>query len=267
MVLSMNDELELTQHRFAAMLLAEEISVPDPLFVGDTELLAERAGIYRGNLHAIWSNSLRNAFPVIEQLVGSEFFEQLAILYGQEFPSSSGDLNLFGQYFSDFLRKESSVKAYPYFSAVAQLEWQVHRAYYSADAENLDMQHFLSTCGPAATEFALRLHPAASLFQSDCAAVQVYAAHLDQALDAEESSIEFVLEAASFALVTRPDWIVKLTAITQAEFVVLSLLQQGQTLAAALDAGLDLDKNFDVAATLTKFFAAGAFSDFYKADM
>jgi hypothetical protein len=258
----MSKDLELTQIDFAAMLLAPETSIPTRMFSTADDVLRDRVGIYRGNLHAIWCNSLRSAYPVIEQLVGSDFFEQLAILYGRRYPSVSGDLNEFGQYFPSFLQRESSVQAYPYFSEVAQLEWQVHRAYYCADDEVLDLHDFLRLCGPTVTAFGLKLHPAAFLFQSVGAAVQIYLAH--QTSDTKLEELDVSSTIPSFALVTRRDWRVSTSEITHAEFVALSALDQGRPLADALELALDLDHQFDVALVLSKWFELGAFSHFYE---
>lgn len=260
----MSKFLEVTQTRFAAMLLAEQLDVPSTLFVGDGELLTERARIYRGNLQAIWSNSLRNAYPVIDQLVGSHFFDQLAILYGQQFPSLAGDLNQFGQHFPEFLEQEPSVKAFPYFSSVAQLEWLVHQAYYCADAEIISLAEFLNTCGQSASEFSLRFHPAASLFHVNDAAVQIYLAHMDASIEAPGIQFQITTEQASFALVSRAEWKVDVLALTHTEYVALSSLNQGCKLEAALDAALAIDAEFDIATALSKWFSAGAFSSFYQ---
>lgn len=259
----MSNFLESTQTRFAAMLLAEQLDVPSTLFAGDVELLTERIRIYRGNLQAIWSNSLRNAYPVIDRLVGSHFFDQLAILYGQQFPSLAGDLNQFGQHFPKFLEHEPSVKAFPYFSPVAQLEWLVHQAYYCADSEILSLVNFLNACGQSASEFGLRFHPAASLFHANDAAVQIYLAHMDASIDASEMQFQITMEQASFALVSRVEWKVEVLALTHAEFLALSSLNQGSMLETALDAALVIDAEFDIATALSKWFSAGAFSSFH----
>lgn len=263
----MSKFLESTQTCFAAMLLAEQLDVPSTLFAGDVELLTERIRIYRGNLQAIWSNSLRNAYPVIDRLVGSHFFDQLAILYGQQFPSLTGDLNQFGQHFPEFLEQEPSVKAFPYFASVAQLEWLVHQAYYCADAEILCLANFLNTCGQSASEFGLRFHPAASLFRANDAAVQIYLAHMDGSIDMSEVQLQITMEQISFALISRAEWEVEVLTLTHAEFVALSSLSQGSMLEAALDAALAIDAKFDIAAALSKWFSAGAFSSFYQHSM
>lgn len=247
---------QASQEALAALLLDRKSPIPVDFFSGDLALISERLRVYRGNLHALWSNALHNAFPVIHQLVGAEFFDQLSILYGQQFPSQSGDLNVFGQHFADFLQGEVSVQAYPYFSSVAALEWQQHRAYYAADADAFDLASFLSVAGEDATSYALICHPAFALFQANFAAVQICFAHQNEA----KQVINMTVDEPSYALVSRKDWRVQLTQLSEAEFVSLRALRDGESLGVALEMAMDLDPGFDVASILQRWFELGIFT-------
>jgi hypothetical protein len=247
---------QVAQETFAALLLDRKCPIPADFFSGEPALISERIRIYRGNLHALWSSALRNAFPVIHELVGEEFFDQLSILYGQQFPSQSGDLNVFGQHFADFLQEEVSVQAYPYFSSVAALEWQQHCAYYAADADAFDLASFLSIAGQDATSYALICHPAFALFNANFAAVQICLAHQNEA----KETISFALDISSYAVVSRKDWRVQLTQLSDAEFVSLRALRDGESLGVALESAMELDPEFEVASTLQQWFALGIFT-------
>lgn len=246
---------QAAQEKFAALLLDRKQAIPTGFFSGDPVLTLERLRIYRGNLHALWSNALRNAFPVMHQLVGDEFFDQLSILYGQQFPSQSGDLNVFGQHFADFLQTEVSVQAYPYFSSVAALEWLQHCAYYAADADAFNLASFLSVAGEDATSYALICHPAFALFQANFAAVQICLAHQNEA----KQAINVALDISSYAAVSRKDWRVQLTQLSEAEFVSLQALRDGESLGVALEIAMELDPGFEVASILQQWFELGIF--------
>lgn len=258
----MQADLESLQARVAALLSTREKSATPPIFSTKSDLLDERIAIYRANLQAIWANTLRNAYPVIDQLVGADFFAQLAILYSEQFPSQSGDLHEFGAHFSDFLKDEKSVENFPYFADVAALEWKIHRSYYAADAEVISLNDFLTKAGESASECTLQFHPAASLFGADVAAVQVYLAHQQT----EVQPLEVDLQTSSFALVSRDVWRHQVIELNQAQFTALHALHQGYSLGDALDAAMNIDPNFSVPEALQSWFELGIFTQFVYRD-
>src|SRR5579864_5012849 len=54
---------------------------------------AARLSIYRNNLHEGFRKTLALEFPVIERLVGEDYFRQLALSFLAEHPSRFGDLH------------------------------------------------------------------------------------------------------------------------------------------------------------------------------
>jgi len=130
--------LEVLQADFAAALLdgdAAPALLPSLHDRGERTL--GRLALYRGNVHAAWDKALGNAFPVVRALVGDEFFAALGRAYARAYPSSSGDLNMFGGCFAPFVGSFEHARSLPYLSDVATLEWAVHCAHYAADANAL----------------------------------------------------------------------------------------------------------------------------------
>jgi hypothetical protein len=124
--------LARTQQLFAQALLTQgDASAALALFREPPAVAAERLAVYRANVRAGRLAALKAAFPVVQQLVGDEFFEALARAHAQAQGSTSGDLNRFGQHFARFLRGFEPVQRQPelaYLPDVAQLEWAVHQA-------------------------------------------------------------------------------------------------------------------------------------------
>ena len=52
--------------------------------------------VYRNNVRTCLGRALADAYPVVERLVGEEFFRHTAYRYIAQHPSRSGDLNAFG---------------------------------------------------------------------------------------------------------------------------------------------------------------------------
>lgn len=254
------------QQRFAAALLSiNAVGEATPLLkvkaLGasqstEAELAQNRLAFYRGNLTAIWKQTLANAYPVLLQLVGDEFFEQLARAYGRAHPSQSGNLNFFGANFSQFVANNEHCADYPYFADVIALEWLVHQTYYAKDVEPVSLVSVLTQVGEQLSESKLQWSSTAHLFQSPWDAVSIWLAHQPGADD----SIEINLEQPSFGIVTRPDWRVQLTPLTQAEFIALQALAESATVGAALEMAVEADPHFNIPEQLSKWFDAGIFS-------
>lgn len=227
--------------RFAEGLLEPNLA-PTELFRGNPQRNAARFGLYRGNLTANWEKALGNAYPVLKQLVGDEFFRALARDHGRQVASTSGDLNLWGAGLPDFLEDFEPTRPYPYFPDMARLEWAVHRAYYAADARPLTP----ADLSPQALESSpFRLRPGHALLASPWAVAALWQAHQDPpgAPPAE-------LARPSRALVFRPDWRVMVREPGLGEWSALAVLQAGAPLAAALEGGFDADPDFDPGAAL-----------------
>jgi uncharacterized protein (UPF0276 family) len=219
------------------------------------EAVAQRLGIYRGNLSANWEKGLSAAFPVVQQLVGEAFFSALARAYGKACPSPDPDLNLFGARFAQFLGGFEHVAQFPYLPDMARLEWALHLSYYAPDVQALDLAD-LAGLPPAAVEsMRLQLRPASSLLRSDWAVAQLWLAH-------QPGGPAFPLQMAgeSRALIVRPQWQPQLVELPAAAFAALSACGRGETLGAALGAAFAVDEDFDVATQLRQWLALGLFA-------
>lgn len=241
------------QSAFAAGLFAPDLSELDfesVGFSGPPEQGMRRFARYRGNLAATWEKTMAAAFPVLQALVGEEFFAALARQYGHEYPSDSGDLNQFGSRFAQFLRGFPHVAQYPYFPDVATLEWALQRAYYAADGGNgLSAAQMASWSPDQLEQSCFALQPAACLMQSGFAVVKIWQAHQAQ------SEVEFPekLDEPCHALVWRPHWKPQVEALTPAAHAALSSLAAGLSFGVALDAAFELDEDFDVATHLQQW--------------
>ena len=243
-VTSPQDEiLARSQHQMAAALFdraAEAGAIG--LFNGDAQRVSQRLALYRGNLVATGDKALAAAYPVLQALVGEEFFSALARAFGKQQPSTSGDLNQYGEGFADFLSGFAHVAEYPYFPDMARCEWAIHRAHYAATATPFDPAPLATWTPDQFDQAHCRLHPATQLLASRWAIAELWLAHQPDSATAFPD----VLEVPCFALVVRPQWRVSLLPISQAAHAALDLLQQGATLGAAVDAALSIDAGFDL---------------------
>lgn len=250
--------LSAIQQQFADALLFPDQSTR-PLFKSSPEQAQERLGIYRGNVSAIWTQALQNTYPVLYQLVGAEFFEQMAKAYGRAHPSTSGDLNEFGSQLAIFLADPITgigiINDYPYFPDVANLEWHVHTAYYAANTAPLGLAEVIEKTGEHFGQTRLRLHPACRLITSEWACATIWQAHQPNT----DVAYPEQLEVKNYCLVNRQHWSVEVHALGIASYLGLLALSQGKSIGSALEQAMEHDPDFQIADQLQQWFNWGIF--------
>ena len=152
--------LEL-QRDFARGLLAADDPGATPWILGDAVTAADRAAVHRNTFVGVIVAAMRITYPVVERLVGAEFFEAAAQLFLQDHPPRSAYLNAYGAEFAAFLAAFPPAAALGYLPDVARLEWAVAGAATAEDAPPLDPAA-LASLPPEELE-ALRLVPHPSL--------------------------------------------------------------------------------------------------------
>jgi uncharacterized protein (UPF0276 family) len=238
-----------TQQQFSRALYdRDEEPAALRLFAGDQSLAEQRFALYRGNLIGSWNKIMASVYPVLQQLVGEEFFEGLVRVYGKACPSQSGDLNEYGGSFAEFLQGFDHVADYPYFPDVARLEWAVHRAYYAEPADVFDASRLAALAPEDFDRARIRLHPACALVASRWAIADIWLAHQPDATFALPSDVG----TDAYAITARPHWKAEVVRLDAAGFAVMSALRDGDTLGAAVDAALEIDEAFDLGAFLQR---------------
>lgn len=252
--MSGHEALLATQQQFAAALLAP--SVPQSASVlaeFKGAATARRFALYRGQLRATWANTLSQAYPVLRELVGEDFFAGLARDYGLAHPSNSGDLNCFGARFALFLDGFAAAAEYPYLPDMARLEWALHRAHFAPAAQVAQAADWASLTPELLQASHATLHPACCLLRSDWAVAALWQAHQADAA----SGFPADMREPSYYLVTRPAWKAQMLPLSRAAYAALAALQGGGDFGRALDAAFDLDDNFDFGGQLRAWLAHG----------
>ena len=123
------------QRDFAATLFAGDDAAP-PFATIPADRAAERIAVYRRALFANYRNALAATYPVVQRLVGAPFFNAAVDAFVAEHPSTSGDLNIYGDTFGAFLAAYAPAADFPYLADVAALEWAQDEANRAADGES-----------------------------------------------------------------------------------------------------------------------------------
>jgi hypothetical protein len=237
-------ELAALQRGFGAAIASlDEAREVAPVFRGSRQAALERLAVYRGNVVGACTKALAGAYPIVAKIVGESFFEGMAREYLRRFPSTSGDLNEFGDSLAQFVAHFAHTQDLPYLPDVARMEWLAHRAYYAADAAE----------GPGP-----RLAPACALLTSRWPLARIWEVHQDD----YQGEFSVDLDAGpEQILVYRPRFRVLVGAISAGGYRFLERLRAGAPPAAALDAALVAEPGFDLGAALAAWVEAGVIVD------
>ena len=213
------------------------------------EAVEHRLSLYRGNQFATWERTLAGAYPVLQMLVGDEFFGGLSREFGIAVPSGNADLNEFGAGFADFLAGFPHVHEYPYFPDMARLEWALHRAHYAESSDAVAPSAVMALPPERLSRARFRLHPACALFASQWAVVQVWLAHQS------DHDLEFPssIHQESHALVLRPGWWAQVVPLAPSSHAALAKLATGGDFGSAVRAASEMDEAFDADGELQRW--------------
>ena len=241
-----------TQIALAAALLDPERAVPAAVTAHTARVPARRFAVYRNNVTASLINALRARFPVIEKLVGEEFFAAMAAVFVRTQPPRSPILSVYGDEFPGFIDGFPPMAELAYAGDVARLEAARTRAYHAADAAPLDAGTLATLDAAAVPDLSFKLHPSLQLVRSRHAIVSIWAMNSgERPLQAIET------DAAEDALVARPALTVSVRSLPPGGAAFLAALAGRATLAQAAQAALADCADFDLTANLAGLFASG----------
>lgn len=219
---------------------------------------AARLAVYRNNVVSSLIDALAETFPVVQALVGVDFFRAMASVFVRRSPPRSRVLAHYGEGFAVFVEGFEPAASVPYLADVARLEMARVRAYHAADADPVEaeaVQRALA-CGDRLGQVCLSPHPSVSIVDSRYAVVSLWAAH--QA-DGDLAAVDPDVPESALVLRSRLDVIVLRIPRGAARFI--AALLDGLALAPAVAAVDDAADDFDLAQTLPLLLAHGALTD------
>lgn len=185
--------------------------------------------VYRNTVIHGAVEALRANYPVIEQIVGTEMFEAVAVDFASECPPRNPVLALYGARFAEWLHLQGWIADLPYLADVARVERLHVECLMAADAEPLTLDEARSRRD---AREKLPLHPSVRFNWLSTPAMSIWLAH-QRAVDAE-----IVPEwRAEGALFVRPSpFVVHTQCIGAAAHRILSGLRIGEPTDVAIGA-------------------------------
>lgn len=247
------------QCQFRDALLNEEINMIAPHIRNGALSVKARIGIYRNNVFTNLREALRTLYPVINQLVGEDFFNYAADEFIRRYPSPAGDLNQFGKHFAVFLTEFDPVAELIYLPDVAQLEWYAHQCYHAAAHSSLDLERLATIPPDMYDHLQFDFNPACRLMTS------VYPVHriwqVNQANYSGDPSVDLT-DGGVHLLIQRHQDLIELQTLEAAEWTLLTELAARANFATASQKAMQLEPDLDLGRILAKFVMQSTLVDF-----
>jgi hypothetical protein len=243
------------QRTFRAAVLGSEDGPLAAAVAAPQGTPSTRIDVYRNTVQASLIDVLAAAFPIVQRIVGGDYFTMLARAFATSQPPRAAHLSTYGGGFPSFIASRAGDHRLPYLADVARLEWARGESYFAADADLLDPATLVAA-GAAIGERRFVLHPAARLVRSVFPIVTIWTANQPE----NEDISEIDMTTAEVALVSRPAMTVTTRQISDSDGVFVEQLAAGTTFSGAAEAALARDPSYDLQGALALHLRHGTFA-------
>jgi hypothetical protein len=208
--------------------------------------------VHRNNVVVGLVKTLQARFPVVEKLVGEEFFAAMARIFAAKMPPRTPILTTYGAEFADFIATFEPARELGYLADVARLEAARTRVYHAADAEALDPSRFAALDPDGVSEIRVSLHPSAEIVRSPHPIVTIWAMNSGMK---ELAPIEDW--RSEDALAVRPHLDVEVHLLPFGGGAFLLALGSGLTIGEAAETAFADHPEFDLSRNLAELISSG----------
>ena len=256
-------QLSKAQKKFKDTMLgpADQIEQQDDAFLSLFETYkaptTERLKIYHNNVVGSLTEALRATFPITEQLVGTNFFKSMARAFIFEHPPEGACLHHYGKGFDSFVKTYAPAQSVPYLADIACLELAQNNAYYACDDLPLTGNAFSKIPAEELPTVTLNLRQSASLISSKYPLLEIRDFCLDEDKTPKPNLDE---EHHTKLLIHRQNLEVTFTPLCDDEYLLLKILDEGNSLGKSVEQTVDAYSDFDFPAFLQKHISLETFS-------
>lgn len=240
-----------SQTDFAAALIDRALPVPGGVTSWTQPLPAKRFGVYRNNVSGALVEALAVRYPVVQRLVGVEFFRAMARDYALRNLPRSPVLIYYGADFPDFIAGFEPARPLAYLADVARLDSAHWESYHAQDSTPVPQGAFASLDPAALANVAFEFLPSVRILSSSHPIVAIWRTNTE---DAKVQPVD--MATAEDALVARPEMAVEVRTLPAGAAVFLSALHDGKSLGEAAGAALNAAAGFNLSQNLAGLIAA-----------
>jgi len=138
------------QAAFADALLARDVDCPPGLRTWNGSDPGRRFAVYRNNVIVGLVDALADTYPVVQAMVGDDFFRAMAREFVRSQPPTSPVLAGYGAGFAAFIEGFAPAAGLPCLADLARLEWLRVEVYHAADVAPLRVEEIAPRLAPGA---------------------------------------------------------------------------------------------------------------------
>ena len=257
--------LKQLQRNFINDCLTEKLTDENCLMAKDIDTASISAqglmGIYRHSAIANITQALALTYPVMNKLVGSDFFQatcrQFIFLHWPQ----SGNMDDYGEEFPHFLSKFKHTKSLVYLSDVARLEWAFHQSTLANDAGITDWSSLAQTEDILQLQFTLA--PSVKLIHSIFTIDKIWQENQDNALQYVEGDVLDIEKINNtFLVLFRKGLKTVIMTVSEGEFVFLQAFKSEQVFEQAIIMATAKQADISIDHCLKKFIELGVINGF-----
>ena len=207
---------------------------------------AQRLQLYHNNIVIGLRGALAGVYPVINKLVGDDYFNHVAREYSFLHPSHSGNLHAFGGFLPEFLTDFSGVENLVYLPDVARLEWAYHQVFHAQEDAVLNIQKLSSLDEESNNRLRFQVSNSCWIFSSNYPVLKIWQMNHDgnesDEIDLDEGGVQCVVRRLGSDVIFEP--------LNKAIFTLLNSLSEDQLFIDACAEVVAVDPECDVGAIL-----------------
>jgi hypothetical protein len=213
--------------------------------------------LYRRLIRNNYVHTLKITYPVLHRFVGDSYFRTLARGYIRRYPSTSGDLFLYGRHFSLFLL---SLKAPRILVELTRLEWACHEVYQAAEAPLFTKEHWESLASTDPSCVSFRLSPAVRLLRCSLPIHRLWQALQPDALSEEAVDLPLAGQDTGI-LVVRSGGKIQVIGLGAQEYRLLEAMDDRKTVVEMEQIASECGPQCDGASFIASMLELGVLGD------
>ena len=241
------------QSEFAKGLLDPNLPTPKGVVGPGGRAAGKRYNVYRNNVVVSLTEALASAYPVVQSIVGKEFFDAMAGVHVRSHPPKSPLMIYYGEEFPSFLTKFPPASHLGYLPDVARVELARRKAYHASDAKPCSPEKLANLDGNRLYDARIVLHPSIQIIRSRYPVFSIWRYNSTE----DKSPIG---EAREITMISRPaEEVIMQNPTAGTAMFVESLMEDA--LGVAMDKAKAVQPDFDLAGNLTELLTAGLITD------
>lgn len=242
------------QQKFSSHLLNSDEDLSE-LGISGPFAATQLMQVYRNNFYISLTEYLLACFPVVEALVGEEFFAQLSKAFIRETALETATIEHYGYYFPPFISHCEQTKSLPYLADVARLEWAVERAKTVVDIPSFPFLALEQLTQEEQASLCFKLVDQCALIRSDYPVAAIWNG-------VNDNNLEGINMDCAESVVVYPQALkgMHLEVISAQQFDFLLAIQSGNSVA-------DLVQFPDLQQELGFFIGQGIINSFYLSSL